>query len=290
MRARTHLTTAAAWLAAMTSVFWFLGPGTASAGSDGDLELGTVVSEDCGASGTTNCIDGATSFASTSFGLGIYAHFGYAVRGQAIGGDTGVLGISDDGGGVGVSGRGQEVGVQGEGHVGVNANGAGSHSMGLVAAGDDYGVFATGTAVGVYGLGLGSDGVEGSADTGASGVFGSNFGSGNGIRGQSTKGTGVLAESGASGTALRVVGKAQFSRSGLATVAGTASHPKSSVVVSHVRLGGGSMVLATPQKNVAGMSVQAAVPNVAAKTITIFLNKAVSVGYPVAWMVIETPF
>ncbi|MFL5798223.1 MAG: hypothetical protein ACJ77A_09855 [Actinomycetota bacterium] len=49
------------------------------------------------------------------------------------------------------------------------------------------------------------------------------------------------------------------------------------------------LVLATAQKNVAGILVHGAVGNTNAHTITIFLNKPVSAAYPVAWMVIEKP-
>lgn len=43
------------------------------------------------------------------------------------------------------------------------------------------------------------------------------------------------------------------------------------------------------QKNVAGVFVAAAVPNVSGNSITIYLNKAVTTTYPVGWMVIEHP-
>jgi hypothetical protein len=90
-------------------------------------------------------------------------------------------------------------------------------------------------------------------------------------------------------TALEVTGKAQFSRSGVATVAGTSSSPKNSVRVS-LPITGHSMMTATLQRYVAGVSVVAAVPNVSAGYFTIYLNKAVttSVG-PIAWIVTEHP-
>ena len=50
-----------------------------------------------------------------------------------------------------------------------------------------------------------------------------------------------------------------------------------------------SLVLVTPQKNVAGVWVQAAVKSAANSRFTVFLNKTVSVSYPVARMVIEKP-
>jgi hypothetical protein len=108
------------------------------------------------------------------------------------------------------------------------------------------------------------------------------------VAGRANDGTGVLADS-ANGIALEVNGKAKFSRSGRATVAGTALKPKASVTVTGVALAANSMVMVTPQKNVAGAWVRAAVPNVVKSQFTVYLNQAVSVGFPVAWMVIEKP-
>jgi hypothetical protein len=59
--------------------------------------------------------------------------------------------------------------------------------------------------------------------------------------------------------------------------------------VNNVDLTAKSLVLVTPQSNVAGRWVRAAVPNVANNRFTVFLNKSVSVRFPVAWMVIEKP-
>jgi hypothetical protein len=86
-----------------------------------------------------------------------------------------------------------------------------------------------------------------------------------------------------------VTGKAQFSRSGVTTVAGTVSAPKNSVKVS-LPITGKSMMTALLQKFVAGVYVVAAVPNTSGGYFTIYLNKAVttSVG-PIAWIVTERP-
>jgi hypothetical protein len=125
------------------------------------------------------------------------------------------------------------------------------------------------------------------------GVFGN--GAVIGASGESTNGTGVLASS-QSGKALVVDGKAQFGRSGVATVAGTTASPKNSVrvrmpvVSSRLPITGNSMMTALLQKYVPGVFVVAAVPNVRGNYFTIYLNKAVtaSVG-PIAWMVTEKP-
>jgi hypothetical protein len=118
------------------------------------------------------------------------------------------------------------------------------------------------------------------------GVFGS--GTASGVSGESTTGIGVQAYS-PNGTALMVNGKAQFSRSGVATVAGTAASPKNSVRV-RMPISAKSMMTAVLQKYVPGVYVVAAVPNVAGHYFAIYLNKAVttSVG-PIAWMVTERP-
>ncbi len=142
-------------------------------------------------------------------------------------------------------------------------------STGLIPA---FGVWGTSGDIGVYGSGA---------------VIG--------VGGDSTTGTGVSASS-LDGTALNVDGKAVFSRSGVATVAGTAASPKNSVQVrlpkisSTNRITVKSMMTALLQDHVPGVYVVAAVPNVSGNYFTIYLNKAVttSVG-PIAWMVTERP-
>ena len=156
-------------------------------------------------------------------------------------------------------------------------------STGLVAFGTEQGVYATGqiavggqggihgvhgsgSTAGVYGVSNTSNGsgVEGDSDgdgngvfghannSFASGVYGQNLGTGYGVAGRANQGTGVLADSN-NGTALTVNGKAQFSRSGTATVVGTAASPRSSVTVTNVALTLKSLVLVTPQKNGPGV-------------------------------------
>src|SRR5262245_15632671 len=72
-------------------------------------------------------------------------------------------------------------------------------------------------------------------------------------------------------TALKVEGKATFSRSGIATVPAG----KRSIKKSGVPLSASSMVLATIQVDRVGIYVEAAVPNVAGSSFTIDLNKVV---------------
>jgi hypothetical protein len=141
---------------------------------------------------------------------------------------------------------------------------------------------------GLSGVSLSGDpGVSGhSQGEGGTGVSGA--GTDEGVHGFSESGIGVAALSN-SGTALSVSGKAQFSRSGTATVTGTMGAPKSSVTVTNVALTAKSLVLVTPQKDVSGVWVRAAVPDTSNAQFTVYLNKKVSVGFPVAWMVIERP-
>lgn len=103
-----------------------------------------------------------------------------------------------------------------------------------------------------------------------------------GVIGTSQAGTGVLAES-LNGTALKVTGKSEFSRSGAVSIPARASK----VVISGVDLTSSSLVLATIQQNASGRWVRAAVPDVAAGSFTILLNKAATRDTLVAWFVVN---
>ena len=151
---------------------------------------------------------------------------------------------------------------------------------------------------GVYGqndgTGLGVSGLFGS------GVYGQNDGIGYGVAGRITTssgagvgdapnasgGVGVVASS-AHGTALQVTGTAAFSRSGIATIAGTTTTPKNSVVVTVPggALTANSIVLATIQGNIAGVSVQGVVKG--PTSFTIFLTKTVTTSVRVGWFIIN---
>jgi hypothetical protein len=163
---------------------------------------------------------------------------------------------------------------------------------GIYASAPGIGVDGNGPT-GVRGVSSGSgDGVDGVANNSCcSAVFGKNDGTGNGVAGQADTGTGVLAAS-TGGIALKVDGKAQFSRSGIVTI----TYPAKSKVVSGVPLTGKSLVLATQQKFLAGVYVVAAVPNLSgsSNSFTIYLSKApgtsaVPKSVTVAWQVIERP-
>jgi len=160
-----------------------------------------------------------------------------------------------------------------------------------------YGVGAVGangmSTLATVGVGLTASGVTDAIDGKVSNdccsaIYGLNSAAGNGVAGRADDGTGVLAAS-VRGTALKVDGKAQFSRSGTAAIVGYSGTPKSSIVVNNVAMTQKSIVLVTPQKNVPGVWIQAAVPNAANGRFTIFLNKTVTVSYPVAWFIVEKP-
>jgi hypothetical protein len=181
------------------------------------------------------------------------------------------------------------------GYIGVDSVGG---TYGVRGSGGPYGVFGDGSKYGVYGAG-GTYGVYGASAVGCGlgacgvGTLGTNTGTGVGVYGSSANGIGVDASS-ANGTALLVIGKAIFSRSGMATIAGTASAPRNSVLVQ-LPITAKSMMTATSQSYVPGVYVVAAVPTTSPKTgsyvgFTIYLNKSVttSVG-PIAWQVIERP-
>ena len=195
------------------------------------------------------------------------------VANQATSGPTGIL----SSGGTGL--YGESTAASGTGLVG---RGSGTGSAGVI---------GVGLAQGVYGYNLETTGigVKGEVDGVGSGVYGLANANGVGVFGDApVNGIGVIAQ-GNGGSALDVRGKAKFSRSGTATIVGTLALPKASIVVPGVALSTNSLILVTAQKNVAGVWVRAAVPNVAGSSITIYLNKAVTTSMPVAWMVIEHP-
>jgi hypothetical protein len=89
-----------------------------------------------------------------------------------------------------------------------------------------------------------------------------------------------------------VAGKAQFSRSGIVTIA----YPAKTAVVSGFPVTSQSLVLATIQKYLSGVYVVAAVPNLggSSNSFTIYLNKApgsstTPKSVTVGWYVIEHP-
>jgi hypothetical protein len=123
-------------------------------------------------------------------------------------------------------------------------------------------------------------------------VYGQNNGTGFGVAGRAASGGGVLGDSAigtgvwassANATALKVTGKAQFSRSGTLHIAAG----KSSATQTGVALTSASLVLATVQQDRPGVWVRSAVPNVTAHAFTVHLSKAVAARTRLDWFVVN---
>jgi hypothetical protein len=196
------------------------------------------------------------------------------VEGDATGSKNGVYGHANNSGGSGVYGQNDGTGYgvagranNGTGVFGDSANATGVFGQGgengVHAQGGTFGVFATGTDYGVYASGP------------AHGVFGQATTSG---------GAGVDAAGSGGALALRVTGKATFSRSGVVTIAaGTAS-----LNVALAGVNAKSMILATAQQS-ASVSVKAAAPAVPSSGhFTIYLTgNAPAAGLKVAYFVLN---
>lgn len=89
----------------------------------------------------------------------------------------------------------------------------------------------------------------------------------------------------ATAIALQVIGKTQFSKSGVATV--LAGLNKVTVGVTHIT--DASFAVATLQQNRTGVYVAAVTHDVVASTIKIILNKAPLSDTKVGWLVMEMP-
>ena len=186
---------------------------------------------------------------------------GVALFCTAIGADgIGVLAEVADG--VGVSGTSDSaVGVAGQTTTGAGVSGE-----------------SIGSGVGVRGTSDSGAGVSGSSNT-ESGVAGSSK-TGSGVFGSSQGGTGVLA---AGKRALWVLGPAVFSRSGTLSIPAG----RTSATQRGVPLTSASLVLVTAQNDVPGMAVRSAVPDVASRSFTVHLAKAVTRVVTVAWFVVN---
>jgi hypothetical protein len=179
------------------------------------------------------------------------------------------LGSTDSGSGV----EGSSASPLGRGMIGRAVN----YGVGVMGVSEMPGfpTTATPTKTGVYG--------RATQDAQARGVHGYST-DGRGVFGQATSGTGVYA-SATTGNALRVDGRASFSRSGKLTIAAN----NVSAVKTGLTLTSSSLVIAVLQQNRTGVFVRAAVPNVAAGSFTVYLNKVASttVGTTVAWFIVN---
>ena len=287
MKARITLGTAGALIVLVVSLLAF--GGTPGAGAN----TGDAIK-----AGQDNTEDAATRIANTNSFTGCSFDFREAF---VACGSTGVVGEGQTNG---VYGNGTDVGVLGGGLTGVRGDGSNYGLYGTTSSVSTPAIYGTNSAGGdaVQGVTAGpqASAVYGHNTSGggsvAKGVFGASTGGGTGVRGESasghgvegvsTTGTGVFA-SGPMG--LQVNGKTQFSRSGVATVAGSSTTPKNSVQV-HLPITAKSIMTATLQKYVPGVFVVAAQPNVTGGYFTIYLNKSVTTSLgPIAWLVIEKP-
>lgn len=199
------------------------------------------------------------------------------VEGEALGENVaGVWGFSSEGYGTsGMSNGGTGVYGSSQSATGVYAFSASWTKPALVARGSDGGAGVFGFAgvgappdapldTGVYGLATGYPTRQASAAVG--------------VHGRSSVGTGVLAQADAGGTALRVVGKAVFSRSGTVTLAAG----KSSITKSVAGLSSASLVFAVVRSGAGGVWVRKVAPTNG--SFTVYLNKAVSSSTLVNWI------
>jgi hypothetical protein len=172
----------------------------------------------------------------------------------------------------------------------------GCGSIGLVGEGANLGVNGLGPT-GVLGAGS-QTGVEGVADgEGGTGVFGSyneltgtgvwgrSEGTGSGVYGEATaNGTGVEAKS-TDGTALKVVGKATFSRSGIVTL--PASSGRSNVSVTLTNMSASTTIVATVQGNAVGVWVRSVGISPPTDTFKIYLSKVPSTDVRIGWFALR---
>jgi len=207
-----------------------------------------------GVENTTTAVTTLTNSTSGLTALAVNAVGGIAVEGQAR---IGVLGrdITADGNGVGV---------------------LGDSVVGSAVRGNSE------TGNGVRGFSVGGVGVKASSETGNGVQSFSNTGTG--VSGFSASGIGVHAETTA-GTALDVIGKASFSRSGRAAV--TAGH-KSVTVSVEGGLAGTPLSFANLSSYRPGVAVAAVRPNFpSAGKMRIYLTKVMTSSTSVSWMVMD---
>jgi hypothetical protein len=279
----------------------------------GGADIGGVAFGVRGRCVASNGADGSND--GTGNGIEGYSGTGNGVYGQSSA--IGVLGVTSQSSGVGVKGAGT---LTADGVFGTSGgNGVHGQTTNASSGVGVYGESAATGGTGVSGLCHSTTSGQGVLGTGPVGVSGmaagagpaGGSGAGTGVLGTTQNGTGVQAQAlGQSGTGLvasavgptatavsasnpagiglSVAGINEFSRSGIATIKGTATSPKSAVRVSGVLLGPPSIVLATIQTNNApGVFIQSAVPSVVNSWITITLNQPVSKTVKIGWFIIN---
>ena len=272
MKGRIQASVTAAVLVLSICFIAFGGP-TAGAADGNSVILGQDNHETKTTTITNSSITGVSgdiAFQGASdTGWGVFGYSNGATGVEGEGQVRGVVGEGNAGTGVfgsgqtgGVEGHGGNQGVYGKSNGGTGVLGEGGEN-GVQATGGTFGVFATGTDYGIY------------ASAPNHGVFG---------QATTTGGAGVDAAGSSGALALRVTGKAQFSRSGVVTIrAGTSSK---SVTLAGVNAS--SMILATAQQSTS-VSVKAAVPAVPSSgSFRIYLTgNAPAAGLKVAYFVLN---
>jgi hypothetical protein len=231
-------------------------------------------------------------------GLGVYGSNTTTGAHGSLGGTNGVEGVGASGvvgtatagtGAAGVVGNvgSGSYGVFGSGGTAIGVYGVGDHNglSGLSQAQQGYGVFGRHGLAGA-GVGYGVWGVS-DADSGI-GVYGTGGATGvQGVAPLGSGGVGVAATAPESTeTALAVTGKATFSRSGIASIKGTAAAPKSQIAVTNIPLTTSSIVLAVVQ-GASTVGVLNVTLNVAASAFTIHLAQTVTTTVKVGWFVVN---
>jgi hypothetical protein len=258
--------------------------------------------------GSTPSANGVFGQAENDSASGVYGQndgTGFGVAGRA-GNGTGVMGDSQAGTGVSahtVTGTALQVTAEGAGSRGMVGTDGGSGDGPAVEAklanpaNPSWAVFArtAGTGPAVFALiansastsaavsaataGTGPAVAGQSSKAGGRGVQGRGENGAIGVQGLSDTGIGVYAESGP-GVALHVVGKATFSRSGLATIkAGSKT-----VTVRMAGVTSASLVLATLHQAAGPVAVASAVPS--SGSFTIHLTRAPASGVQAAYLVL----
>lgn len=263
----------------------------AAAADDNPVELGE---SNTASASTVITTSGGNGLNGVTTSNEIYA---CGLLGQSTSG-IGVYGTqSSTSGLLGVDANPESAAVLGDSGTSVGVLGLSSAAMGVqggTSAKNQAGVFgedlSSDGGFGVVAASINGTGVYGyiTGDTtgksALSGFDGSNGkGGGYGVYGFSQNGTGVYASG---PVALAVDGVATFSRSGIATVAGTSTLSARTVKVTGVALSGSSLILATPQGTVSGVAVEGVKPDVSGKSFEITLTKAIKVTLDIAWFIV----
>jgi hypothetical protein len=275
---------------------------------DGMLARTAYTTSNCaGVAGTCEAASGGLGVMGCSKaadGTGVYGFSGSVVPSELSPGGTGVFGRGPTNGVVGRSDAG--TGVRGEATIGTGASGLATTGTGVSGqATTGIGVDGQTTGgIGVRGQATTGTGLRGDATTGAA-VHGEAQ-AGNGVEGKTVSGVGVLGTAGPTGIAGRFVGRTVVDgvvesqgvaangavranklvcpkTSGVATLARAAS----SITIPNLPVGPATMALATLQKRVRGLHVEAAVPSASGKKVTIHFNKRAPKGTRVSWMLVN---